>query len=88
MVHHKWTSGGKTEQGAGYGPLIAVKQLWFWIAVYHLIGRDDVAAYYAPPTDPPYTGKVFQPAASPAAAENTDSFGEEPPLLEGKQFRY
>ncbi|KAB5581834.1 hypothetical protein PHYPO_G00180170 [Pangasianodon hypophthalmus] len=37
---------------------------------------------YAPLTDPPYTGQIFQPAASPGAAEHTDSFEEEPPLLE------
>ncbi|XP_037394809.1 protein YIPF7 [Pygocentrus nattereri] len=47
---------------------------------YHNI--DDVAAYYDPPKDQPYTGMVFQPAAPPGAAENTDSFEEEPPLLE------
>ncbi|KAF4090232.1 hypothetical protein AMELA_G00049620 [Ameiurus melas] len=37
---------------------------------------------YAQSTDPPYTGEIFQPAASPGAAEHTDSFEEEPPLLE------
>ncbi|KAL7890144.1 hypothetical protein AOLI_G00024020 [Acnodon oligacanthus] len=47
---------------------------------YHNI--DDVAAYYSPPKDPPYSGMVFQPAAPPGADENTDSFEEEPPLLE------
>ncbi|NP_001187872.1 protein YIPF5-like [Ictalurus punctatus] len=37
---------------------------------------------YAQSTEPPYTGQMFQPAASPGAAEHTDSFEEEPPLLE------
>ncbi|XP_066535344.1 protein YIPF5-like [Hoplias malabaricus] len=43
---------------------------------------DDVAASYAQPMNPPYTGQMFQPAADPGATDNTNSFEDEPPLLE------
>lgn len=71
------------------GPLdIIMKQPWLWAAVYHMIGRDDVAPCYAAPMEAPYTGQIYQPTDPPEAAENTDSFEEEPPLLEGKERCY
>ncbi|XP_062851170.1 protein YIPF5-like [Trichomycterus rosablanca] len=43
---------------------------------------DGTSNAYAPSQDPPYAGQMFQPAAPPGNAEYTDSFEEEPPLLE------
>ncbi|KAM9477308.1 protein YIPF7 [Clarias gariepinus] len=37
---------------------------------------------YASSTHPPYSGQIFEPAASTVAPEHTDSFEDEPPLLE------
>lgn len=63
---------------------------WFRTILYLVIGRDCASSTsdaYTPLTGPPYTGQIFQPAASPGAAEHTDSFEEEPPLLEGNLHR-
>lgn len=61
----------------------------FWTVVYLVTGRDCASAAseaYAPLTDPPYSGQMFQPAASSGAAEHTNTFEDEPPLLEGNQI--
>lgn len=58
--------------------------------MYLVIGRDCASPTldaYASITDPPYTGQMFQPADPPGAADCTDSFEEEPPLLEGNLYR-
>lgn len=58
--------------------------------VYLVIGRvyaSPTSDPYAQSAEPLYTGQMFQPAASPGAAEHTDAFEEEPPLLEGNPLR-
>ncbi|KAG9275218.1 protein YIPF5-like isoform X1 [Astyanax mexicanus] len=61
------------QEGYGYDPAAYTNP------DYHV---DDAAPCYGPTMDPPYSGKVFQPSAPPGAPETTDSFEEEPPLLE------
>lgn len=52
--------------------------------VYCLVGSDGNAPLPDGYTNSaPYTGQVFQPGAQPEQTEYTDSFEEEPPLLEG-----
>ncbi|XP_030628684.1 protein YIPF7 isoform X2 [Chanos chanos] len=59
------------------------QELYDYDSAYSSPDYQDVGvSHYAPQMDTPYTGQVFQPAAPSGSPAYTDSFEEEPPLLE------